>query len=133
LNPVARAIVERWESGPRCDPVPGMEAVMRTLTRTHNQLCALAAFLLGQASLLWGIVVVTAYWLAFALLLPQQPHGGSAGLSLWSGPPLIGLLLGVMGLAAARSGEPVRAAQAWVGIALNLLAFLLVLVLRLLS
>ena len=68
------------------------------------------ALLLGQASLLFGVMIALAWTLAFALFLPTKAHawmtGQGAGLLIE--PPLIGLAIGALGLLVARwSREPV--------------------------
>jgi hypothetical protein len=85
------------------------------------------AFLLGQASTLWGTLVAAAYWLGFALLMPR--HGAAAGFGLPLGPPLAGLALGALALALTRRGE--RHALPIAGVALNALALALAVALHL--
>src|SRR4051812_24953383 len=68
------------------------------------------ALLLGQASLLFGMMVALGWTLAFALLLPQKGNAWMSGhpMGLPIEPPLIGLAIGSLGLLAARwSREPI--------------------------
>jgi len=66
--------------------------------------------LLGQASLLFGMMVALGWTLAFALILPQRGTPWLAGqrLGLPIEPPLIGLAIGAIGFVVARwSHQPV--------------------------
>jgi len=68
------------------------------------------ALLLGQASLLFGMMVALGWTLAFALLLPQKGNAWMSGhaLGLPVEPPLIGLAISSLGLLASRwSREPI--------------------------
>jgi hypothetical protein len=68
------------------------------------------ALLLGQASLLFGVMIALAWTLALALMLPTKAHAWMTGegVGLLIEPPLIGLAIGMLGLLAARwSREPV--------------------------
>ena len=80
----------------------------------ENRFVSLAAWwvalLLGQASLLYGLMVALGWSIAFALILPH--HGSQwatgRGLGLPIEPPLIGLAIGAVGLVIARwSRQPV--------------------------
>jgi len=82
--------------------------------RGHNRLLSNAAWwlalLLGQASLLFGIMVALGWTLAFTLILPQKGNGwmSSQPMGLPIEPPLIGLAIGILGLVVARwSREPI--------------------------
>jgi hypothetical protein len=88
------------------------------------------ALLLGQASLLFGVMIALAWTVAFALLLPTKANawmtGRGAGLLIE--PPLIGLAVGVLGLLVARwSREPV-ARFSVAGIVFNALSLVLAVV-----
>jgi hypothetical protein len=66
--------------------------------------------LLGQASLLFGIMLALVWTLAFALLMPTKAGAWMTGhgIGLPIGPPLIGLAIGTLGLLVARwSREPI--------------------------
>jgi hypothetical protein len=68
------------------------------------------ALLLGQASLLFGLMVTLGWTLALALILSPHASAWTTGvrLSLPIEPPLIGLAIGALGLVIARwSREPV--------------------------
>ena len=68
------------------------------------------ALLLGQASLLFGMMVTLGWCLAFALILPHRGSALMTGprLGLPLEPPLIGLAIGVLGLVVSRwSRQPV--------------------------
>ncbi|MBX6312076.1 MAG: hypothetical protein IRY99_04020 [Isosphaeraceae bacterium] len=82
-------------------------------------------FLLGQASLLWGLVIAPAYWIAFALLLPQAGHAAALGLHLPTELPAVGLALGVVGWLMARSLGETTAYGAVTGVVLNATALAL--------
>jgi hypothetical protein len=79
-----------------------------------NRLISRAAWwvslLLGQASLLFGLMIALGWTLAFALILPQKGNGwmGGGGFGLPVEPPLIGLAIGAIGLLVSRfSREPI--------------------------
>jgi len=66
--------------------------------------------LLGQASLLLGLMIAVGWTLAFALILPHRASALMTGsrLGLPIEPPLIGLAIGALGLVVARwSRQPV--------------------------
>src|SRR3954447_4039399 len=91
------------------EKVRGRRPLMR-----ENRLVSLTAWwlalLLGQASLLFGIMVALGWCFAFALILPQRGTPLTAGqaLGLPTEPPLIGLAIGALGLIVARwSHQPV--------------------------
>jgi hypothetical protein len=68
------------------------------------------SLMLGQASLLFGMMIALGWTLAFALILPQRgaPLIAGPGLGLPLMPPLIGLAIGALGLMIARwSHQPV--------------------------
>jgi hypothetical protein len=68
------------------------------------------ALLLGQASLLFGVMIALAWTLAFALVMPTAANAWMTGhgVGLLIQPPLIGLAIGALGLLVARwSHEPV--------------------------
>jgi len=71
----------------------------------------LLALLLGQASLLFGMMVALGWTLAFALILPQRGTEWIAGAprgGLPIEPPLIGLAIGALGFVVARwSHQPI--------------------------
>jgi len=81
--------------------------------RTHRFLSRAAwclALLLGQMSLLFGLMVALSWTLAFAVFLPTKANSWMTGhgVGLPIEPPLIGLAIGALGLLAARwSREPV--------------------------
>jgi hypothetical protein len=69
-----------------------------------------AALLLGQASLVFGMMIALGWTLAFALILPHRGTPLIAGprLGLPVEPPLIGLAIGALGLVIARwSRQPI--------------------------
>jgi hypothetical protein len=67
------------------------------------------ALLLGQASLLFGMMIALGWTLAFALILPQKGNAWMrGGMGLPIEPPLIGLSIGALGFIVARwSRQPV--------------------------
>ena len=81
--------------------------------RTHRILKQAAwwlALLLGQSSLLFGMMIALAWTLTFALFLPTKANAWMTGqgIGLPIEPPLIGLAIGALGLLMARwSREPV--------------------------
>jgi hypothetical protein len=81
--------------------------------REHRYLTRAAwwiAFLLGQTSLLFGVMVALGWTLAFAVILPMKADAWMTGrgLCLPIAPPLIGLAIGALGLLVSRwSREPV--------------------------
>jgi hypothetical protein len=83
------------------------------------------ALLLGQASVLWGALVAMAYWVGFALLVPQGGRMAATHLGLPLLPPALGLALGAVGLALARLGRHSSVGPAIAGLVLNALAFAL--------
>jgi hypothetical protein len=87
----------------------------------------LLALLLGQASLLFGLLIALTWTLAFALFLPTKANAWMTGqgVGLLIEPPLIGLVIGALGLAVARwSHEPV-ARFSVAGMAFNALSLAL--------
>ncbi len=72
--------------------------------RWRDQTGWYVSLLLGQASALLGLMIMLGWMLAFVLVVPQKAVGWAAGprLMLPFEPPLIGLMLGALGLAAAR-------------------------------
>jgi hypothetical protein len=81
---------------------------MRT-NRLLNQAAWSLSLLLGQASVLLGLMLAMGWMLAFAVVLPKA-NGWSAapGSMLPIEPPLIGLALGAAALWVARwSNEPI--------------------------
>lgn len=84
------------------------------------------ALLLGQASLLLGLMIALGWAFAFVLIFPKGASGHGA---LPIEPPLIGLALGAIGLALARcSSEPI-ARYSVAGLILNAVPLILALVL----
>jgi hypothetical protein len=78
--------------------------------RLENKTAWFVALFLGQASLLFGIMVAFGWTLAFALILPQRGAPAVAGhpLGLPIEPPLVGLAIGALGLIISRwSHQPV--------------------------
>jgi hypothetical protein len=81
--------------------------------RTHHLLTRAAwwlALLLGQASLLLGLMIALAWTLGLAFFLPTRASAWMTGqgFGLLVEPPLIGLAIGLLGLIVARwSREPV--------------------------
>ncbi len=81
--------------------------------RTHRFLTRAAwfvALMLGQMSLLFGMMVALSWALALTVILPTKANSWMTGhgVSLPIEPPLIGLAIGALGLLAARwSREPV--------------------------
>jgi hypothetical protein len=103
---------------------------MRLHRLALNAMGALA-FLLGQASALWGLVLAPAYWLGFAVLLPHGRHGASAtGLALPMLWPVVGLALGGLGLLLSRHSRARVAGLAVAGLVLNAMAPALAMFLR---
>jgi hypothetical protein len=90
-------------------------------------LARIVAFFLGQASILWGLMVALAYNIGFAFLLPHvRRYGASATLtSLPLELPLIGLGLGALALVIARAGRQPGAGYAIAGVAINTVPLLL--------
>jgi hypothetical protein len=82
---------------------------MRT-QRFMGRAAWLTALLLGQTSMLLGVMLALGWTLAFALIMPTKSHAWMTGrgLGLPIEPPLIGLALGTLGLLVSRwSREPV--------------------------
>src|SRR5690242_10524687 len=81
--------------------------------REHRLLSRAAwwvALLLGQTSLLFGMMVALGWTLAFAVFVPTKANAwmSGQGVGLPLEPPLIGLAIGALGLLAARwSREPI--------------------------
>ena len=94
------------------------------------------SLLLGQASVLLGLMVALGWAFAFVLLLPQHGAGWVIGshASLPFEPPLIGLALGGLGLLLAQCGhQPDQLARfAVAGLILNAVPLVLALILLLL-
>jgi hypothetical protein len=89
------------------------------------------SLLLGQASVLLGLMVALGWAFAFALLVPQHGAGWVVGshASLPFEPPLVGLALGGLGLLFAQCGHQPVARFAVVGLLLNTVALVLALIL----
>ena len=85
------------------------------------------ALLLGQASLVFGIMVALGWALAFALILPHRASVLSTGpqLGLPVGPPLIGLAIGALGLMISRWSRQPIARFSIAGMAFNALSLAL--------
>jgi hypothetical protein len=111
-------------------PRAAEEGTMTTIKRLINP-AGMLAFLLGQAALLWGVVLAPAYWLGFALLAPQ---GGRSvtGLDLSPVPPVIGLAMALVALRLARAGWKPGAGLSVAGIVLNAVALAIAIALLLL-
>lgn len=92
------------------------------------------SLLLGQASVLLGLMVALGWAFAFALLVPQHGAGWVVGsrASLPIEPPLIGLALGGFGLLFAQRGHLPVARYSVAGMILNAVALVLALILLLL-
>lgn len=92
------------------------------------------SLLLGQASVLLGVMVGLGWAFAFALLIPHHGAGWVSGshASLPFEPPLIGLALGGLGLLLAQCGHQPVARFAVAGLILNTVPLVLALVLLLL-
>jgi hypothetical protein len=102
-----------------------MEANMRTnrlLTSTYWGL----AFLLGQASVLLGLMLTLGWSFAFALIAVQE---AGPTLLLPIGPPLIGLGLGAAGCLLGRGANPPVAKYGVAGLAFNAVPLALALLL----
>lgn len=68
------------------------------------------ALLLGQVSLVFGMMMALGWTLAFALTLPQKGNAwmGGVPVALPVEPPLIGLAIGALGLFVSRwSHQPI--------------------------
>ncbi|WP_406695550.1 hypothetical protein V5E97_31505 [Singulisphaera sp. Ch08] len=91
----------------------------------------LFSLLLGQASLLLGLMVALGWAFAFALLIPQKGAGWVIGshASLPIEPPLIGLALGGLGLLLAPCGHQPVARYSVAGLILNTVPLVLALIL----
>ncbi|SIO60353.1 hypothetical protein SAMN05444166_6362 [Singulisphaera sp. GP187] len=91
------------------------------------------SLLLGQASVLLGLMVALGWAFAFALLIPQHGAGWVAGTraSLPFEPPLIGLALGGLGLLLAPCGHQPVARYSVAGLILNTVPLVLALILLL--
>src|SRR5262249_39119901 len=75
-----------------------------------NRTAWFLGLLLGQTSLLFGLMVALGWLLAFPLIVPTKADAWMTGrgLALPIAPPLIGLVLGLLGLIASRrSHEPI--------------------------
>jgi hypothetical protein len=92
------------------------------------------SFLLGQASVLLGLMLAVGWMFAFALILPKGNGWGTAPHAMLPiEPPLIGLALGAVGLWLARwSREPI-ARYAVAGLIFNAIPLALVLLLAVLQ
>jgi hypothetical protein len=97
----------------RISQLPGSGGVKEEPMRDNRILARTAWWLslfLGQASLLFGMMIALGWTLAFALILPQKGNAWMAGPRIWLPiePPLIGLAIGALGFLIARwSHEPV--------------------------
>lgn len=81
------------------------------------------SLLLGQASVLLGLMLALGWAFAFALLVTEKTGGWSAALPVE--PPLIGLALGCVGLALARWFHQPVARFSVAGLILNAVPLLL--------
>ena len=103
---------------------------MRT-DRWLSQTAWCLSFLLSQASVLLGLAFTVGWTLAFTLLLPSRAVGWATRpeVMLPIQPPLIGLVLGGLGLLIARFGEQKIAGYAVAGLVFNAVPLVLALTL----
>ena len=106
---------------------------MRVNNRFLNRAAWSLSFLLGQASVLLGVMLALGWMFAFALVLPKAHGWGTAPASMLPiEPPLIGLALGVVALWLAQwSHEPI-ARYAVAGMIFNAIPLALALLLTVL-
>jgi len=104
---------------------------MTTHNRAINNPTAIATFLVGQASIWWGLAVAIGYDLAFAVLMPHASRGmAGAGVELPLEWPAVGLGLGGFGLLLARRNGGAMAGYPVAGLIINVLPLTLAVVLR---
>lgn len=89
---------------------------------------------LGQASVLLGVMMTCGWILALALVIPPKEFGWSSGprMLLPIEPPLIGMAIGVVALVTARLSRERVSGFAVAGLALNALPLAMALILVLL-
>jgi hypothetical protein len=89
------------------------------------------SYVLGQASIWWGLMLLVGYNVGFALLLPRPGHAGTAPqLQLPVELPLVGLLLGALAWAFVRRQPRPFVGYAVAGLVLNAIPLAFALILR---